>query len=430
MKAWSDRLGPLAERPFRLLWLGRSLSSIGDALIPVAAAFAVLDIGSATDLGLVLGAEMGGRMVFVLIGGVFADRLPRRAVMIGADAVRAGIQAVIAAAFFTGGIEVWHLVVSFFLFGTASAFFDPASTGLVPQVVSASRLQEANALLGLSRNAIKLFGPAAAGVLVATAGYTFVFAIDAASFVASLLCLARMPRLPRLPARAQSVLADAREGIGEVLKRRWMVVTLTADVFANFAIAPYFVLGPLVVREHLGGAPDWGLIVAAGAAGGLAGGILVLRWKPARPLVVAYAALVALPLALLALVPPLPLPLLMLGGALFTMSIVVGNTLWQTMEQQHVPNHALARVDSVSWMIAVTIMPLAYVVTGPVADSIGVRETLVAAAAIGLASTVGVLLSRSVRELRPVEAAARPSRPPAASAADGSRGPALPVPPP
>ena len=429
MKAWSDRLGPLAERPFRLLWLGRSLSSIGDALIPVAAAFAVLDIGSATDLGLVLGAEMGGRMVFVLIGGVFADRLPRRAVMIGADAVRAGIQAVIAAAFFTGGIEVWHLVVSFFLFGTASAFFDPASTGLVPQVVSASRLQEANALLGLSRNAIKLFGPAAAGVLVATAGYTFVFAIDAASFVASLLCLPRMPRLPRLPARAQSVLADAREGIGEVLKRRWMVVTLTADVFANFAIAPYFVLGPLVVREHLGGAPDWGLIVAAGAAGGLAGGILVLRWKPARPLVVAYAALVALPLALLALVPPLPLPLLMLGGALFTMSIVVGNTLWQTMEQQHVPNHALARVDSVSWMIAVTIMPLAYVVTGPVVESIGVRETLVAAAAIGLASTVGVLLSRSVRELRPVEAA-RPSRPPAASAADGSRGPALPVPPP
>jgi hypothetical protein len=292
----------------------------------------------------------------------------------------------------------------------------------VPQVVSGARLQEANALLSLSRNAAELFGPALAGVLVATVGYSLVFAIDAASFVASLACLALMRPLGVVRTQTQSFLADAREGIREVLARPWMRATLTADAFANFAIAPYLVLGPLVVQQHLGGAEDWGLMMATGAAGGIAGGALVLRWKPERPLVAAYAGLTAVPLGLLSLVPPLPLPLLMLGAALFTMSIVVGNTFWQTMEQQHVPNEALGRVDSVSWMIALVIMPIALVVTGPVAEWIGVRETLLAAAAIGLAATAGVLLSRSVRELRRLDETT-----PSPSPASGSAG-ELPVP--
>jgi MFS family permease len=409
----SGRLEALHEREFRLLWLARTLSAIGDALVPVALAFAVLEIGSATDLGIVLGAAMGSRMVFMLVGGVWADRLPRRELMIGSDAVRGAVHAIVALAFFTETIEVWHLVVASTVFGAASAFFNPASTGLVPQIVSPGRLQEANALLGLSRNASELFGPALAGVLVATVGYALVFAIDAASFVASLACLALMRPLGAVRTQAQSFLADAREGIREVLARPWMRATLTADAFGNFAIAPYLVLGPVVVRDHLGGATDWGLIVAAAAAGGIAGGMLVLRWKPERPLVAAYAGLTAIPLALLSLVPPLPLPLLMVSSALFSMSIVVGNTFWQTMEQQHVPNEVLGRVDSVSWMLALVIMPIAYAVTGPAADWLGVRETLLAAAGIGLAATSGVLLSRSVRELRRLDGRPTPLPSPA-----------------
>jgi predicted MFS family arabinose efflux permease len=320
---------------------------------------------------------------------------------------------------------VWHLILASTVFGAASAFFNPASTGLVPQVVSPARLQEANALLSLSRNAAELFGPAVAGVLVASVGYSLVFAIDSASFVASLLCLALMQPVGSVRGQAQSFLADAREGIREVLARPWMRATLTADAFGNFAIAPYFVLGPLVVRDHLGGAADWGLMMAAGAAGGIVGGMLVLRWKPSRPLVAAYLGLTAIPLALLTLVPPLPLPLLMLGAVLFTMSIVVGNTFWQTMEQQHVPNEALGRVDSVAWMVALVIMPIAYVVTGPVAEWLGVRETLLAAAAVGFCATTGVLFARSVRELRPVEEA-KPLPSPAFDSAGESP---VPVPP-
>jgi MFS family permease len=398
-----ESLDALREREFRLLWLGRSLSSVGDALVPVAAAFAVLEIGTATDLGIVLGASMGGRLVFTLVGGVWADRLPRRLIMITSDAIRAAVQAVLALAFFTDSIEVWHLAVGSTIFGISGAFFGPASTGLIPQIVSAGRLQEANALLGLSRNAIELFGPAVAGVLVATAGYAVVYVVDAASFVASLSCLALMRPLGAVHTRAQSFLTDVREGVREVLARPWMRATLTADLFANFAIAPYFVLGPLVVREHLGGPADWGLMMATGAAGGIVGGALVLRWKPKRLLVAAYCVLIAIPLALLSLVPPLPLPLLMLGAALFTFSIVVGNTFWSTAEQQHIPNEVLGRVDSVSWMVSIAIMPLAYVVAGPLADAIGVRNTLLVAAAIGLSSSAGALLSRSVRDLRRLE---------------------------
>lgn len=192
MRSFLSSLEVLREREFRLLWLGGSLSSIGDALVPVAAAFAVLEIGTATDLGIVLGAYMGGRLVFTLVGGVWADRLPRRLIMIASDAVRAAVQAVLALAFFTDAIEVWHLAVGSTIFGISGAFFGPASTGLIPQIVSAGRIQEANALRGMSRNVIELFGPAAAGVLVATAGYAVVYVVDAASFVASLACLALM----------------------------------------------------------------------------------------------------------------------------------------------------------------------------------------------------------------------------------------------
>ena len=279
----------------------------------------------------------------------------------------------------------------------------------------------------VSRNAIELFGPAVAGAIVATSGYAVIYIVDAASFVASLACLAMMRPLGAVRKRAQSFLADVREGVREVLDRPWMRATLTADLFANFAIAPYFVLGPLVVREHLGGASDWGLMMAAGAAGGIAGGALVLRWKPKRLLVTAYCVLIAIPLSVLSLVPPLPLPLLMLGAAALTFSIVVGNTFWTTAEQQHIPNEVLGRVDSVSWTVSIAIMPLAFAVAGPVADAIGVRNALYVSAAVGLASSAGALLSRGVRNLRRLEDEPAPT-PEAYGADDEQPGPIQPAP--
>lgn len=368
-----------------------------------------------SDVGLVLGSAVASRVVFLMIGGVWADRLPRRSVMVAADGLRGVVQLGIAIAFLTGEIQVWQLVVSAALFGAAASFFNPASTGLLPQLVPTNRVQEANALVGLSQHVTHLFGPVASGVLIATVGYELIYAIDAATFFASLSCLVLMRPLRPVATQSQSFLADAREGIGAVMARPWMRVTIIVDLFGNFAFAPYFVLGPLVVREHFDGAPDWGLMMATGTAGGIAGGALILRWKPLRPLIPAYVLLLAGPLALLSLVPPLALPLLMLASFAFSMAMVVGNTFWTSMAQQHVPQELMGRVDSVAWTGSVLILPLAYAISGPIAEWIGVRETLLAAAALGIGSYVSALLSRSVRELRRLDDEAFTSTAPADS---------------
>ena len=160
-------LGPLAERRFALLFAGRTTSMIGGAVAPVALAFAVVDLtGSPVDLGLVLAASFVPQILFLLAGGVWADRLPRHAVMVASDVVGGLAQAAVAVLLLTGRCEVWHLVGLAAVRGAASAFFGPASTAVVPQTVSAHHLQLANALRAVSRNGTSIVGAAAAGVLV------------------------------------------------------------------------------------------------------------------------------------------------------------------------------------------------------------------------------------------------------------------------
>jgi MFS family permease len=412
----STRFGVLSEASFRWLWLARSTSSIGDALVPVAIAFAVLDLAGPGELGIVSAAYMGTRMVFVVIGGVWADRLPRQLVMIAADVVRAVTQGVVALAFFAGAVEWWHLAVSSSVFGAASAFFGPASTGLVPKLVPAARLQEANALLGLSRNSIEVFGPALSGVLVATVGYEVVFAVDALSFVASGLFLLamRLPRaLPSIP--KQSFLADAKDGLAEVRARPWLWVAFANFAIGNLAMAPYFVLGPLVLEQQFGGARDWGLMMTGGAIGGLVAGAIALRWKPSRPLLFSFPLMLFLPLEMSALAVPVPLPLLVAGAGLVVLGIVLGNVLWQTVEQQQIPNEKLARVDAFDWMVSLVFMPIGYVAAGPLAERIGVAETLLLAAGLSAVAELAPLLVPSIRNMRYREDEAPPALDPVAA---------------
>ena len=194
------RLGALEERQFRLLWAGQAVSAFGDGLYPVALAFAVLQLtGSPGDLGLVFMAVLIPRIVLMLGGGVWADRLPRQQVMLAADLLRAAMQALTAVFLLTGGDALWPLLVLSALYGAGDAFFSPAVTGLVPETVQPGRLQQANALISLTRNAFWLAGPAVAGALVATAGPGWAFVGDAATFAVSAAFLARM----RLPHRAR-----------------------------------------------------------------------------------------------------------------------------------------------------------------------------------------------------------------------------------
>ena len=395
----------LRERQFRLLWLGQAISALGDALVPLALTFAVLDLtGSAADLGLVFAAMFCARVLFIVAGGVWSDRLPRQLVMIGADLVRFGVQALLALAFFTDSVALWHLIAASFVLGGASAFFGPASTGLVKTIVRPERLQEANALISMSQNAIAIFGPVSAGALVVFVGFGPIFAIDALTFLASAICLVGM-RLPSAIERLErkSFVADVRHGLGEVRSRTWLWSSFIVFSISNVTIAMYFVLGPLVVERELGGASDWGLLLTGGAIGGLLGSFVALRYKPVRPLIPAFLLMFFVFAQLVALIPPVPIVVLMLAAVLAVFSIAIGNALWDTMLQQHIPVESISRVSALDWMISLVFMPLGYVVAGPLAETIGLDLTLALAAGIGVVANTSLLLVPSVRNLRRLE---------------------------
>ena len=426
---FAGRFGALEERPFRLLWLGQTTSSIGDALIAVGLAFAVLDIGGgASELGIVFASFTLSRVLFILVGGVWADRLPRRLVMLTCDVVRTANQAFIAVALLTGAMEVWMFVVTSFVSGAATAFFGPASSGLVPETVSDARLQQANALLNFSQSATNVFGPATAGLIVALAGPGWVFTVDAVTYAVSAAFLAALPLARRERPPRQRFLGELAEGLREGWARGWMRAGFLLAAVGNLGIATFMVLGPVIAEEELGGAASWGVILTGGAVGGLLGGVVAYRLRPARPIATAFVAWSLASLPPLALLPPLPAIGVSLANGLFVFGIVLGNVLYETVVQREIPPEKLSRVSSFDWMVSLVFMPVGQALAGPVATVVGVEATLIAAAALVLTCCTAGIAVPSVRALRasPADATRSPSR--AASAAGESPAPAPPAP--
>jgi MFS family permease len=397
------RLGPLEERDFRLLFLGRTTSLLGSAFAPVALAFAVLDdlAGSATELGVVLAAIWLPQIVFILVGGVVGDRLPRNLIMVSTDLVMAASQATVAVLLLTDSAELWHLFVLQLLRGIANAFFFPAATGLVPAVVSAPRLQQANALLRLSQSGTMIFGAALAGLIVAALGSGIALAFDAATFLVSATFLARIAIPPGARAATQDFLGELREGWSEFSSRTWLWAIVIQFLFINgFANGTFVVLGPVVANEELGGASAWGLILAADAAGMVLGGLLVLRTRPKRILLVATLAVFLMAPVYLLLAAPAALVVIAAGAVAMGVGTEVFSVLWDTSLQQQIPHDRLSRVSSYDALGSFVCIPVGISIAGPVADVIGVRGALGLSAAVVLVATALVLLVRDVRQLR------------------------------
>ena len=400
--------GALKERQFRLLWLGQATSTLGDGLVPVALAFAViqsLDRGP-TALGLVLAAGSLPLVVFVLAGGVWADRLPRQMVMLVSDSVRGLVQATAAVLLLTDNAEVWHLAVLMAIYGTAQAFFQPAATGLVPATISPGRLQQANALLGLSRSMAFVLGPAVAGVIAATTNPGIVFVFDSFTFAVSAtsLALLRLPRGRRAGER-QSFFADLKGGWHELVSHTWLwVIVAWAAAFLGIVVAPYMTLGPVVAKESLGGPAAWGLIAAGWGIGTVVGGLIAMRWKPLRPMLVCCAAVLLIAPAMILLALRAPAPLIAVFNALGGSGMGMFGAFWQTTLQQHVREDALSRVSAWDWMGSYLFLPLGLVLAGPVSSAIGVSETLWISAGFIIVSTFAVLLVPDVRNLRRLDA--------------------------
>lgn len=403
----TERFGPLRERPFRLLWLGRTGSSVGDSLIPVALAFAVLGIGGgASGLGIVLASFTISRASMMLVGGVWADRLPRRVVMIAADLVRFGTEAGTAALLIGGVAHVWQLAVLQAASGAAGAFFNPASTALLPQAVSREGLQQANALLSLSQSATNIFGPALSGVVVAAVGPGWCFALDAASFLVSVSFVAAMRVEANARPEAQRFWHDLADGWREVRRHRWLTAGFLGFALGNVGIGMFFVLGPVVARAHLGGAQAWGLILTASAVGGVLGGLVAYRIRPRRPVAAAFAIWSAGALPPFALVRPLPLAAIMVATGVLSSAILIGNTFWETAMQQEVRPDRLARVVSIDWLLSLCLMPAGQALAGPLTVALGVRPTLVLAGT--LMCVPNLLVLAFVREVRSVRRRDKP----------------------
>jgi MFS family permease len=396
------RGGAWEQRSFRLFFFGQGISAVGDRVVSVALAFAVLNLtGSVKDLGLVLAAQSIPLVLFLLMGGVWSDRISRRGVMLISDLIRAGAQGASAFLLVSGNAHVWQLVVLQAVYGAAKAFFQPAAQALLPETVAAGDLQQANALIAVSGNIANVGGPALAGILVATLGAGWGLAIDAGSFLASAAYLSLMRVQAVVPAARTGTLSELRAGWRAFRSRTWLWVSALEFMASNaLAFSPYLVLGPEIARTSLGGPGAWAAISTASGIGAILGGTLGLRWKPRYPLRAMFVtSLIGTSplLVLLALVAPLPA--LLAAAVISGMSVSFFNLVWFAVVQRRIPGEELARVSSWDSLGSYAITPIGLAAAGPIGIALGISTTLYAAAALGALGTIAVLAVPSVRNL-------------------------------
>jgi predicted MFS family arabinose efflux permease len=394
-------LAPLAERQFRRLFVGELVSLVGSAAAPVALAFAVLDLtGSATDLGYVLAAGWVPQVLFILIGGVVGDRLPRQLVMVGANLLSGAAQGAAALLLLMHVAAPWQLALLQAARGTAIAFFFPASQSVVPQLVSPGAVQQANALLRLALNGSNVVGAAVGGVAVAAIGPGWAIAFDAATYLASAAILVRLHLHGTLERAESTIVRDLVEGWQEFRSRTWLWAVVAGASLGNVLwMGSFNVYGPLIAKRDLGGAAAFGAIVASEAAGLLAGGVVALRLRPARPLLVGVTALFPSVLVVAAYAGLRVTAVIAATAFVAGVGLELFSVYWITALHRYIPDRVLSRVNSYDALGSFVLIPVGLVVAGPIADAVGVTAALWGAAALGVLTIVAVLASRDVREL-------------------------------
>lgn len=445
----------LRSRRFALLWSGQTISALGDGAFFTALAWEVLTLtGSGTAMGFALVAETTPIVLFMLIGGVVADRLPRRLTMLWSDGGRAVVTLVVAWLGRAHLLQFWHLLALAFLFGLAEAFFRPAYQSIPPELVPSSDLPSANALTSLSRNVSTLIGPALGAALVGLSSASLAFAFDGLTFIASAACLVMMGRVdqrssvetppaplaplappasvagaemawpmrdvslpgvvtaevevpaPAPPAKGlRGVLADIREGIGYITGSTWLWLTIALASLGNVGMAPLQVALPKLVRDtyHQG---VWllGATLSAMAVGSIAAALVMGQMKRVRRRgLLAYLSLLVTNVAEISfglpfarqLAPGLPLV------AAFMIGVGIGffEIIWITTLQELVPPDKLGRVSSVDWMGSLMLQPIGLAVVGALTDTVGPSWVFIAGGALNFALTLIGLASHAIRAL-------------------------------
>jgi MFS family permease len=396
----AGRVGALAERDFRLLFSATTITTAGDRLAGIALAFAVLDFGTATDLGIVLGVRQAVQALVLVFGGVFSDRLPRNLVLVGASLVQGAAQALTAAVILSGAGSLWALVALQALYGAGNGLVVPAEVGLVPQTVSDERLQQANALQGMSRNVVGVLGPALGGAIVVAGSPGVALAADAASFG---VCAALLARI-RIPRRSDDVrlgyLDELRDGWREFTAHTWLWSTVGIFGFSNmWYVGCWVVLGPSIADDELGGPGAWATILTAGGLGAVLGGVIAIRYRPRRPLLASVIAPIPMVLPLVGLALAWPVWLIAVMAFASSVGLAVHLALWFTVFQREIPEHAQSRVSSYDALGSFVLIPLGMAFVGPVADVLGTDVTIWLSVATFLVATAVIVSIPSVRAM-------------------------------
>jgi Major Facilitator Superfamily len=391
----------LTERNFRVFFTGYTTSLLGSAMSAVALTFAVLDNGgSAADLGFVFAGSVVPQVLVMIGGGVLADRLGRRPVMLITDTTRFAVQGTLAGVLFAGRPPIWLFVMLAALESVGEGMFGPALGGLRAELAPRERLADANALLGVVTSGTAVLGPALAGILIAVTSPAVVITIDAATFGVSVISLAMLTIQPASPAR-QSPWRDLADGWSQFRSQTWLwLTTVQFALFNLFTWAPYLLLGPILARQYLGGARAWGVISAAMAAGSVLTGLLLVGRRPRRLLVVATVGTFgyAVPPLLLAL--HAPLVVVAVGAVTAGAGSAVSSTYSSTVMQQRVPPEMLGRATALMLTGAYALGACGYAVIGSVAGVFGPARMLAFAAGYAVVSSAVVLATPAIRAVR------------------------------
>lgn len=400
MNKFQKNVQAFQHTSFRYLFFGRLFTVLGNGIAPIALAFAVLDIGgSASDLGIVVASRSLCNVLFLLVGGVVADRYSRSRVLVSSAVVAAVSQAIVAWSVLDGSATVISLTLLGALNGAAAGIALPASSALVPQVVPATDLRQANALIQLGIYGGTVMGASLGGIITSAVGPGWGLAIDALGFAVSapLYFLIRV-KSNKAAASQGNILLDIKEGWAEFAGRSWIWSIVLQFAIINVAFnGIVVVLGPMIADASFGRA-RWGIIVAAHSAGLIAGSFLAMKWHPRRDLLIGamLAGLYALPIFMLS--QNASAALLIVGFFIAGMSLGLFGVTWAHSLQTHIPPDKLARVYAYDAMGSFIAIPFGQLVAGPLATHFGMSAVLLMSALAVVMATAGVGLVPAIRQ--------------------------------
>lgn len=399
-----EKLNELSSHQgFSMLVTARLISNIGNGLSPIALAYGVLSLDGAdgSDLSIVMGARYVPLVLFMLFGGVFADRFQRNRIVGGSDMIGSVLVAISALSLIAGFSSVLLLAVMGALFGVLNALWWPAMSGVLPEILPKEKLQEGNAIIGLMSNIGVVFGTLLGGVIVTVASPGWALLIDGATFFVAGVIVWNLKLDAKSRIESPGIIDDLRVGWREFISRSWLVTMVIAFAFINMAFDSMLtILGPLNFSDPETGPRDWSFNLAGLTFGMMVGGVIVLKYKFKRPLFVSMILVAISGIWDFALAYDLSLAIAIAAGIFSGIAVEIFLVTWNTTMQTHIPEESFSRVNAYDSLGSYGIAPLGIIIAGPLAESFSVNSILFATGTITLLASVVALSVKSVRNLR------------------------------